>query len=209
MPHRYAHVGIEALSPAQARKLVRGERTKVKLGNHHKIHVTHEHAKRLHAAHRRGAGIMLELDPYAQDLNAHIAGEGLFSKVKNMAKKAAQFAPVQDFAHQAIEKAGAYASQHGIDPRLIEQASSMAHGQFAPPHGGSLKSFRQGIQKFAKNPIVNKLGHMAFDEAKSLAGMGFMGMGAPHRRAPVRKARRPVKRGMALYPAGMGFEEDY
>ena len=124
--------------------------------------------------------------------------------LKSGLKKASHFAPVQALAHQAIERAGEYAAQHGIDHRLIEQASSMAHTQFTPPiEGGSFKSFTRGVKKFAQNPIVDKLGRMAINEATGgLAGMGFMGMGVKHK-APAKRGHK--KKGAALYPAGMGF----
>ena len=48
MPHRYSHVGIEPLSHAQVKKLVSGGRVRVKLGSHHKVHMTHESHKKLH-----------------------------------------------------------------------------------------------------------------------------------------------------------------
>ena len=90
MPHRYSHVGIEALSHPQIKKLLCGGRVKVKLGHAHKIHVTHDHHKKLHKAHLKGSGIMLELDPYAQDLAKQAFGhiQSAVGHVKHMAQTA-------------------------------------------------------------------------------------------------------------------------
>jgi len=223
--HKYAHVGIEPLSHAQARKLVQGGRVKVKLGSHHKIHVTHEHAKRLHTAHRRGAGIMLELDPYACELNEHIHGEGIGSKLKHAGHKIGHFvkshkeqfrplaASLKEAGHQAVADASMYALDQGVDPSLVGTYGAMAHQGI---QGGKITSAKQFFRSPAVKTVrraLRPLGQMALNDTLGLAEQGLTqgmqqassGMGF-HRRAPTRRAPAiKLKKGSALFPAGMGF----
>lgn len=229
MPHRYAHVGIDALSPAQARKLIQGGRVKVKLGNHHKIHVTNEHAKRLHTAYKKGAGIMLELDPYACEINSHMHGEGIASKLKHAGHKVGKFvkhhkeqfrplaSSLREAGHQAIADASMSALEHGVDPNLVSAYGQLAHQGVGGTEGGSLKSFFRSPGMKVVRKALKPLGQMALNDLTALGqqgleqGMsqasssmgGFLGMGVPNKISAVRA--RAIKKGSALYPAGMGF----
>ena len=68
----YIENGVEKLSKAQVSKLLNGHKVRVKQGNHHKIHLTEEHSKKLHRAHLKGAGTTIQLDPYAIATNQHL-----------------------------------------------------------------------------------------------------------------------------------------
>ena len=46
---------LAPLSPAQLRKFEKGESVRARLGHHHRVHVSHEHAKKLMSAHKKGA----------------------------------------------------------------------------------------------------------------------------------------------------------
>lgn len=83
----YHPIGIEQLSHAQIHKLLSGGRIKVKGGKHHQIHVTAEHHKKIVKAHHKGAGVMLQIDPYACQMNKH-----LLDQAKNCFGQAKQFA---------------------------------------------------------------------------------------------------------------------
>ena len=228
--HKYTHVGIEPLSHAQARKLVQGGRVKVKLGTHHKIHITPAHAKRLHAAHKRGAGIMLELDPYACELNGHMHGEGIASKLKHAGHKIGkfvkghkeQFRPLanslKEAGHQAVADASMYALDQGVDPSLVGAYGAMAHQGI---HGGKITSAKQFFRSPAIKTVrkaLRPLGQMALNDTLGLAEQGLtegmmqasQGMGL-RKYAPIKKTTRhhgvPMRhiKGAALFPAGMGF----
>jgi hypothetical protein len=70
----YHKANIERLSPTQISKILNGHRVRIKHGHGHEIHLSNEQHKKLMSAHRRGAGITVELDPYQLDLNQHLRG---------------------------------------------------------------------------------------------------------------------------------------
>ena len=84
----YHPIKVEPLSKAQVSKLLKGQKVRVKKGSHHTLHVSEEQHKKLTKAHMKGAGITLQLDPYACDMNEHMIGEGIMSKLKGAASKA-------------------------------------------------------------------------------------------------------------------------
>ena len=84
----YDEVGIERLSPMQISKLLKGGSVRVKKGSHHKMNLSKEQHKKLYKAHLRGAGIMIMLDPYQQEMHHHLHGEGLKSNLKTAGKVA-------------------------------------------------------------------------------------------------------------------------
>jgi len=55
----YHPTSIAKLSQTQIRKLLRGERVRVKYGTHHKIMLSEEHHKKLHKAHLKNKGITI------------------------------------------------------------------------------------------------------------------------------------------------------
>jgi hypothetical protein len=68
----YHKTTIERLSPAQISKLLNGHRVRVKHGHGHEVHLSSEQHKKLHNAHRKGAGITMELDPFQIQAHQHL-----------------------------------------------------------------------------------------------------------------------------------------
>lgn len=85
----YNEVGIGKLSEPQIRKLLKGERVRIKHGSHHMVHLSHEQHKKLMAAHKKGAGITMQADPYQQEL---IGGSTFAQRLAERTRHA--FAPV-------------------------------------------------------------------------------------------------------------------
>lgn len=190
----YHPVGIQQLSSAQIRKLLLGGRVRVKSGSAHKVSMVQEHAKKLASASKKGAGIMLQLDPYACDLNREsLEGCGIKSLAKHAKKayhKAGQYVKehkevfrplashLKQKAHESIADATMYALEQGVDPSLVSAYNSMAHE--AVPTGGSLKSFSRGLTKFVRSPAVKTVrkalrpvGQHAFDAFQDVAHAGI------------------------------------
>lgn len=68
----YHEVGVQALSPKQVSRILNGHAVRVKMGSGHKMHVSTEHAKKLHRAHMKGSAVTVVLDPYAIEKNQHL-----------------------------------------------------------------------------------------------------------------------------------------
>ena len=223
----YHPTGIQQLSQPQIHKLLSGGRIRVKLGHAHKIHITHEHHKKLHRAHLKGAGVMLEIDPYAQELNAHLRGEGLMKHVKHAAHKVGQFvkdhktqfrplaSALKEAGHQKIADASMFALEQGVDPSLVGAYGSMAH-EAIHPQGGSLKSFVRSPGMRVVRKALRPIGQMALHDTLGLATQGLSqgmsqtsngmssGMGFyKAKKAPAKRGHK--KKGAALFPAGSGF----
>jgi hypothetical protein len=183
----YHPVGIQQLSKAQVRKLLTGGRVRVKAGDALKVSMVQEHAKKLASAAKKGAGIMLQLDPYACDMNReHLEGAGVEKQIKSAFKKAGKFVKgnkeafrplathLKQQAHQGIADASMAALDYGVDPTLAAAYAQLAHQSV--PTGGSLKSFSKGLSKFVKTPAVKTvrralkpIGSMALRDANILA----------------------------------------
>jgi len=190
----YTPVGIQQLSQSQIKKLLTGGRVRVKSGSALKVSMVQEHAKKLASASKKGAGMMIQLDPYAQDLNReHLEGCGVGKKIKAGFKKVGQFVkgnkeafrPLATSLKQAgrdkIAEATMYALDQGVDPALVSAYSQLA--QEAIPsgvQGGSLKSFSKGLTKFVRSPAIKTvrkafrpLAQKAFEDAQDVAFAGL------------------------------------
>jgi len=181
----YHPVGIESLSNSQIKKLLSGGRVRIRSGVDHQIGVVQEHAKKLASASKRGAGIMLQLDPYAQEYNSHLQGCGFGSQVKKAYKKVGQFVKgnkesfrplashLKQQAHQNIADASYSAlNDYNMDPSLVNAYAQMAHQSV--PQGGSLKSFNKGLTKFVRSPgmkVVRKALRPIGDQLMSSANL--------------------------------------
>jgi len=131
----YHKTSIQRLSPAQISKLLNGHRVRVKHGHGHEVHLSSEQHKKLHAAHRKGAGITMELDPYQIQMHQHLRGhsrrrhgegEGFFDVAKQYA------APVARAVAPALIDVGAnalknYAAGHGEG--LIRRPRAVRRGR--------------------------------------------------------------------------------
>jgi hypothetical protein len=68
----YHTVDIQTLSPKQISRILNGHPVRVKLGSGPKMHVSTEHAKKLHRASLKGGASTVTLDPYAIEHNQHL-----------------------------------------------------------------------------------------------------------------------------------------
>jgi hypothetical protein len=60
----YQKTSIAKLSENQIGKLLRGQAVRMKHGNHHVVHLSHEQHKKLARAHKKGAAATIAFDPY-------------------------------------------------------------------------------------------------------------------------------------------------
>ena len=203
----YHKTSIERLSPAQISKLVRGQRIRVKHGHGHEVHLSSEQHKKLHAAHRRGAGITLEFDPYQQQMHQG-RGDGFLSSALSVGKQLGKtVAPVLlDEGVSALKK---YIAGHG------EGEGEGRSRRHKSARGGRLAYSAPEVR--AQRSLLSSLGHgegegMHFSHRGHGEGEGEGVHRAPaRRRAPVHKGRgeglrkyHAKKRGGALRPAGYG-----
>jgi len=227
----YYPVGIQQLSNAQIKKLLSGGRVRVKSGIDHQVQLVQEHAKKLASASKKGAGIMLQLDPYARQYNSHLEGCGVGKQIKNVYRKAGQFVKghkevfrplathLKQQAHQNIADATMSAlDDYNLDPSLVNAYAQLAHQSV--PQGGSLKSFNKGLTKFVRSPAVKvvrralkPIGSQIMRDANILAEQALQtgmdqAMGsltAPSGMGIRGRPRGRPSSGGALFPAGMGY----
>ena len=122
----YTPASIAQLSHAQILKLLRGQGVRIKHGHGHKVHLSTSQHKKLHSAHLKGKGIVLELDPYQCDMHEHMRGEGVMSGLKKAyghAKKA--YGHAKKIAHSV----GTFYGEHKetLDPYLNIGKKAAAH----------------------------------------------------------------------------------
>lgn len=100
----YNSVKIQQPSQNQMTKLKKGQKVRLKLGNDMILNVSDEQSKKLHKASKKGAGVMVQLDPYQREYE----GEGFISFMKKhkVGRKLKNFAQNQilPIAKQAIIK---------------------------------------------------------------------------------------------------------
>jgi hypothetical protein len=149
----YHPITIQKLSHAQISKLLRGGPVRIKHGQGHTIHVSHEQHKRIMSAHRRGCGINLMFDPYQQEMHR---GNGIFDSLKHVASKVAEQAlPV------AVNLAGKYAEK-----RLLGEGLGRRRGR------GFLSDLGKSVAKSAVPVATNLAGK--YVESRLLGGSGFL-----------------------------------
>jgi len=183
----YSPVGIQQLSNAQIKKLITGGRIRVKAGSALKVNMVREHSKKLASAAKKGSGMMIQLDPYACDLNRDLEGCGVGKKIKAGFKKVGQFVKankesfrplatsLKETGRQAIADASMAALDYGIDPALVSAYSQLA--QEAIPSG---QGFGKKLTKFVRSPAVKTirkalrpLAQELFEGARDLAFQGL------------------------------------
>lgn len=180
----YHKIDVERLSPTQIGKLLNGHRIRVKHGRGHQIHVSEEQHKKITKAHRKGAGVNIQLDPYAIDHNQHLRGHSHHSH----------------HAHHGLGLHG-YRQGHGEgfldDVRGFFSPVERALAPLAPIAKSVAKTVLPGvIEKYAPiaapiaNPIIAGLG-----VARRRRGRGH---GKAH-------SHKGGLLGTALMPAGYGL----
>ena len=115
----YHPVGISKLSENQLSRLRNGHSVRVKLGNHHKVHLSVHQLKKLHAAHKHGKASTISFDPY--QMEAH--GSGMFGDIARKAKAFVQKHHLQDIVNPVIAKA------KRVGHHAVNRASHYAHSQ--------------------------------------------------------------------------------
>jgi hypothetical protein len=115
----YHPVGIDKLSENQLSRLRNGHSVRVKLGHHHKVHLSVPQLKKLHAAHKHGKASTISFDPY--QMEAH--GSGLFGDIARKAKAFVQKHHLQDIVNPVIAKT------KRLGHHAVNHASRFAHSQ--------------------------------------------------------------------------------
>jgi len=105
----YKEVHIHKLSPTQNRKLLKGEKVRIRLYTsndpHHIIRVSPEQHKKLHRAHKHQKAYTIQFDPYQCEQH----GEGIFGNIKKAINKHKHLLnpiirAVKGTAHQGLNK---------------------------------------------------------------------------------------------------------
>ena len=201
----YHEVGIHKLSENQLSKLRNGHPVRVKLGNHHKIHLSVQQLKKLHKASQKGSASTITFDPY--QMEAH--GSGIFGDIARKAKAFVQKYHLQDVVNPVISKA------KRLGHHAVNQASHYAHSQLnrlQSIEGSGMKRGRRsgkglfgGILSGASG-LSNLIGGPGSDEASKVLGTiggiaNTLGLGV------VRKHHTPHTRKKRI-TKGKGFVED-
>jgi hypothetical protein len=197
----YHEVGIQALSPKQISRILNGHAVRVKSGSGAKMHVSSEHAKKLHRAHLKGSAVTVTLDPYAIEKNQHlrthvgrVSHKALTGKGPKGLKKFQKWTgAIGEFLKPVAKPIlGALTEQavHNINA-YGDQSASMA----GMPGMGVRKPHR------AKR-VMSEAQKAALAKGRHALRLKLTEMGAG--RAP--RAHR-VHHGKALMPAGYGMEE--
>jgi len=201
----YHEVGIHKLSENQLSKLRNGHPVRVKLGNHHKIHLSVQQLKKLHKASQKSSASTITFDPY--QMEAH--GSGIFGDIARKAKAFVQKYHLQDVVNPVIHKA------KRLGHHAVNQASHYAHSQLnrlQSIEGSGMKRGRRsgkglfgGILSGASG-LSNLIGGPGSDEASKVLGTiggiaNTLGLGV------VRKHHTPHTRKKRI-TKGKGFVED-
>ena len=181
----YHQIGLQKLSHAQILKLLKGDRIRVKHGSHHNIHVSEEQHKKIHAAHKKGAGTTIQFDPFQQQMEAHhslrsIEGKGLKETALRFLRKEVAPAAI-NFAAEQAKKA---VSGEGVHKKSRK----------TPVRKG--KGFKEGALKFLRKEVLPVAIDFAAEQAKHAA----VGEGMHHAHHAHAHAH-----GGALMPAGYGL----
>ena len=156
----YHEASIAKLSEPQIKKLLKGERVRVKHGSTHKVHLSAEQHKKLMVAHKKGAGITIQADPYQQEL----LGGSFASRLAERTRKI--FAPVaRAFTPQRM---------HEIKNAFKPLGSELLHGAVA------------GLKGLAgSNPYTSQYAHQinqGLDQLEHSGHEAIAGAGLKHKR---------------------------
>jgi len=113
----YEAIGIHKLSENQLSRLRNGHPVRIKLGNHHRVHLSVHQLNKLHSAHKRNKAYTVQFDPY--QMEAH--GSGFFGDIATKAKQFIQKHHLQHVVNPLIS--GVKNAGH----RTVERVSGMAH----------------------------------------------------------------------------------
>ena len=221
----YHPISIHKLSENQLSRLRNGHPVRIKMGSHHKVHLTAHQIKKLHQAHNHGKASTVTFDPY--QMEAH--GSGVFGDIARGAKAFVQKHHLQNVVnplingikksgHQTIERISR-AGHHGI-----KRGSHLAHSylnQLQPIEGHGIhdkyklhvmpRHEGQGLGGLVLNGaagLSNLIGGNGSGEAADvLRGIGgvanFMGLGVARKHHSHHKPKPKTKK-----HHGKGFLED-
>lgn len=225
----YYSYKVAELSPNQLKKLMKGEKVKLRKGNAHTVHLTEPQIKKIETAYKKGMASVVQLDPH----QATQHGSGLMGDLGKFFKsKAYHLNPLikagKSSAHSAVQSASRYAHKKIGDIKEYEkpQGAGVASDVFTGLAG--LTSMLGGKVKprIYKRRIVKKqagkgmFGELAKAGIKAIAplvvdkgaqfvknkiaGAGARKVGRPKataKKSTVKRVGRPRK-GSALMPAG-------
>ena len=140
----YHEIGIHQLSPKQISRLLNAHPVRVKAGGAVKLHVSPEHAKKLHRAGLKGKAMTITLDPYAIEHNQGLRGSG----PKGLKKFEKWTAAIGDFLKpvaKPILSAATDAAVKNINAYGDAAASQASVGSGKKRGGGP-----KGLKKFKK-----------------------------------------------------------
>ena len=167
----YHPIGIEKLSENQLSRLRNGHSVRVKIGNHHKVHLSVHQLKKLHAAHKHGKASTIQFDPY--QMEAH--GSGMFGDIARKAKAFVQRHHLQDIVNPVIAKA------KRLGHHAVNRASHYAHSQLnrlQPIEGHGMMSDLAGS---AAHHLGEAAFHTAFNTSHPYMNMRRKGGGIHHK----------------------------
>ena len=219
---------VAELSPNQIRKLIKGEKVKLKKGNAHTVYLTEPQIKKIETAHKKGMASVIQLDPHQSSQH----GSGVLGDIGKFFKsKAYHLNPVikgaKSVAHSAVQSASKYAHKKIDDVKEFERpsgsgvASDILSGLagLTAQLGGRVKPkvLKQRIAKkragkgfmtdIAKAGI-KALAPIVVDKGADFIKNKISGSGAKRKagrpatkKTPAKRVGRPRK-GSALMPAG-------
>ena len=170
----YHSTSIAKLSENQLRKLLKGEAVRIKVGNHHNIHLSVFQLKKLHSAHKKGKATTITFDPY--QVSQH--GSGIFGdiarKVYHAGKEFVKShkGAIKHHAHKAVHKVSGYAHKK-IDEIAGEGILSDIANVAAPIAG----LFGLGVKKHITHLPIKTIGKKVRKPRKTgvKKGKGFFG----------------------------------
>lgn len=207
----YESCGICALSEGQQKKMMKGLGVRVKAGDM-SVMLSPQQAKKLKSASKKGAGMVLQLDPYQVDMlkggsffdkisrpfrevvgKVESRGKQLADRLKRQAENAKKKA--DELARKSLveaEKAGREVEKVAKSDsvkRMGKKVAGVALRKGLPVLGGIAGTYASG------NPLGGmagaELGNIAGNELADMAGVGAL-----------KKTLRKVKKGGALRVAG-------
>jgi len=211
----YESCGICALSEAQQKKMMKGLGVRVMAGDI-SVMLSAQQAKKLKSASKKGAGIVLHLDPYQVDMlkggsffdkisrpfrdvvhKVESGGKKLADRLKKQAEEKAK--RVKAVADKAIFEAGREAEKAGREvekvaksdsvKRMGKKVAGVALRKGLPVLGGIAGTYATGNPLGAA--VGAEAGNILGNELADMAGVGAL-----------KKTLRKVKKGGALRVAG-------
>ena len=210
---QYHPVHIEKLSPAVIAKMLNGHRVRIKHGNHHVIHLSHEQHKKHISAHKKGSGHIIQLDPFQQQMEAH-----------QKLRQGHSHPHTHGYGHQLTSMCGEggrgkKSARRGRGPfdifkSVVKAVAPIAINEGSKFLSNKIEGWGEGIKKRGRkhhkkggdiNDDLRKTLHTMEDIAPIALPL-LMGLGEGGRTHPRHRGHhlRRHSHGEALFPAGYG-----